>query len=94
MNTKNTNYSEYEFDDFVFDNSFVSYANNKNPEDILKWEKWLSDDPKNKETAIEAKILIQHFCFNDQNLSGDFIQNEWLKLRDRLNIKSVPLRCI
>ena len=86
MNVENTNYNEYEFDDFVFDDSFISYANSKNPEDILKWEKWLSDNPKNQETALEAKILIQHFCFKSQELSGDFIHNEWLKLRDRLNI--------
>ena len=42
MNIENTNYNEYGFDDFVFDNSFVSYANNKNPEDVVKWENWLS----------------------------------------------------
>lgn len=89
MNSENTNYNEYDFDDFVFDDSFVSYANNKNQADILKWEKWLSDNPKNKKTALEAKILIQHFDFKNKELSGDFINNERLKLKDRLNISEI-----
>jgi ferric-dicitrate binding protein FerR (iron transport regulator) len=86
MKIDNTNYNEYEFDDFVFDDSFISYANNKNQSDILKWEKWLSDDPENKKTALDAKILLQHFDFKNKELSGDFINNEWLKLSNRLNI--------
>ena len=91
MNAENTNYNEYKIDDFVFDDSFVSYANNKNQADILKWEKWLSDNPKNKETALEAKLLIQHFYFKNKKLSGDFINNEWLKLKGRLNISEIEV---
>lgn len=86
MNVENSNYADYDFDDFVIDDSFISYANNKNQADILKWEKWLSENPKNKKTALDAKILIQHFDFKNKELSGDFINNEWLKLKDRLNI--------
>ncbi len=86
---ENTNYNEYDFDDFVFDDSFISYANNKNQDDILKWEKWLSDNPKNKKIALEAKLLIQQFCFKDKELSNDFVNVEWLKLKDRLNISEI-----
>lgn len=86
MNAENANYSNYDFDDFVMDDSFINYANNKNQADILQWEKWLSDNPENKKTALDAKILIQHFSFKSKELSGDFIKDEWFKLRNRLNI--------
>ncbi|RLD27249.1 MAG: hypothetical protein DRI54_01380 [Bacteroidetes bacterium] len=89
MNVENSNYADYDFDDFVIDDSFISYANNKNQADILKWEKWLSENPKNKETALEAKMLIQHFDFKNKELSGDFIENELDKLKSRLNIVEI-----
>lgn len=91
MNVKNTNYCDYKFDDFVFDDSFINYAINKNQTDIIKWEKWLSQNPKNKKTAIEAKILIQRFRFKNKELSSDFIKDEWLKLKNRLNINEIAL---
>ena len=86
MNTKNIRFKDYEFDDFVFDDSFINYATNKNQSDVIKWEKWLSHNPGNKEIAEEAELLIRHLRFKNSELSSDSIKNEWLKLRNRLNI--------
>jgi len=86
MNDKSTYYQDYEFDDFVFDDSFINYATNKSQVDVTKWEQWLSNNPINKETAIDAKILICNLRFKKQELSNEFVKNEWLGLRDRLNL--------
>jgi len=89
MTVENTNYNEYELDDFVFDDSFINYVNRKNKADVLKWEKWLSDNPKNKKIALEAKLLLKHFSFKNKGQSDDFVNEEWLKLRDRLNLEEI-----
>ena len=83
------NYKNYEFDDFVFDDSFINYATNKNQLDVAKWEKLLSHNPQNKKTAIEAKLLVRHLHFKKQELPNDFVKNEWLKLRNRLNLNDI-----
>ncbi len=89
MNGKNTRCNDYEIDDFVCDDSFINFATNKNQDDVTKWEEWLLGNPKNRQTAKEAKLLIRHLRFNKQKLSSNFVLCEWLKLRDRLNLNEI-----
>jgi len=94
MHDKNLGYEDYKFDNFVFDDSFINYATDANQLDVTKWEKWLSQNPKNKETAIEALMLIRHLRFKKQELSSEFVNNEYLKLKSRLYLNETkrPLK--
>lgn len=84
-------YIDYEFDDFILDDSFINFATNKNQLDVIKWEKWFSHDPENKEIALEAKILISHLRFKKQEISTDIVNDNWFKLKDRLNLNKIIL---
>lgn len=86
MNIKNKQFNKYNFDDFMFDDSFINYATNSNQIEVSKWEKWLSSNPNNISTAEEAKLLIRHLRFKKQELSNKFIQDEWIKLKYRLKL--------
>lgn len=86
---KNPNYEEYKLEDFISDDSFINYIHNTDQSDFIKWTKWLALNPKNKDTAEEAKLLISHLRFKKQDLSSDFVNNEWLRLRNRLNLNKI-----
>jgi len=79
-------YKNYKFDDFVLNESFINYATNKNQTDVVKWEKWFSKGHKNKETALEAKMLILQLRFKKCELPDGFVKNEWLKLENTLKL--------
>jgi len=89
MNIKITPRSEYKFEDFVLDDSFINFVNNKNKADIEEWEKWFSQNPKNSDIALEAKIFISQLRFKKQELTGDFVNAEWLKLNKRLQLNAI-----
>lgn len=91
MIEKKTSYKDYKIEDFVCDDSFTNFVTNSNQQDVSKWGKWLSHNPKNRETALNAKILILYLRFKKRELSTDFIKDEWLKLKGRLNLsESTP----
>jgi len=77
---------EYRFDNFILDDSFINFVLNKKQADVLKWEKWLAQNPKNKAIATEAKKAILTFRFKKQALSDDFVLAEWHKLNNRLHL--------
>lgn len=77
---------KYQFDHFILDDSFVHFVFNKEPSDVLKWEKWLAQNPKNKAIALEAKAAMLTFRFKKQTLSDDVVLAEWHKLDNRLQL--------
>jgi len=79
--------SNYQLEDFMSDESFLSYAKGNNPDNILLWENWLAKNPDKFKIAIEAKKVIQHINFKKQSLPQEIIDNEWLRLTQHLNIK-------
>ena len=87
MKNKKIPLEEYQFDHFILDDSFVNFVLNKKQADILKWEQWFLQNPKNKETALEAKAIILTLRFKKQELSGDFVYSEWYKLNSRLHLE-------
>jgi len=82
-------YEDYEFDDFISDDSFINFATGKKRLDVTMWEKRLSLNPKNKQIALETKVLIHNLRFKKQNLSDEFISKEWFKLSNKLNLSEV-----
>jgi len=86
MDGKSKQLNNYKIEDFISDDSFINFATDKNQHDIAKWKKWLLGEPKNKQIAINAKLLICNLRFTKQEVSSDFITSEWNKLRVRLNL--------
>ena len=79
-------FKNYNFEDFIFDNSFCNFAKGLNEENIILWEEWLSQNYENKKIAIEAKFCIEYLSFRKENLPVKFINNEWYRLISRLKI--------
>ncbi len=86
MKNKKLPLEAYGFDQFILDDSFINFVLNKEQVDVLKWEKWLAQNPKNKAIATEAKKAILTFRFKKQALSDDFVFAEWHKLNNRLHL--------
>ncbi len=80
------NFSDYQFEDFISDESFLDYAKGTNPDNIKLWESRLAENPDKHKTATEAKKFIQLINFKKQSLSQEFINTEWNRLNKRLNI--------
>ena len=78
--------SDYQLEDFISDESFLSYAKGTNPSDIKLWENWLARNPDKCTTAIEAKKIIQHISFKKKILPQEFIDTEWNRLHRSLNL--------
>ena len=80
--------SDYKFEDFISDESFLDYAKGTNPDNIKLWESRLAENPDKHKTATEAKNFIQLINFKKQSLSQEFITEEWNRLNKRLNINN------
>jgi ferric-dicitrate binding protein FerR (iron transport regulator) len=86
-------FSTYNFEDFITDDSFINYSNRLNPEDIKLWEDWLATNPDYQKTTEEAKDFINQLTSKRQSLPKSFIDNEWKRLSKNLglnNNKKVP----
>ena len=81
-----TKYSNYKFKDFISDETFYNYVKCLNATDVEDWERWLNKNTENKKIAEEAKRYIQLLSFKKKTLSEDFINNEWLRLSEKINV--------
>ena len=81
-------FSTYKFEDFITDASFINYAKGLEPEDILIWKEWLAKNPGNHKTAEEAKNFITHLFPGTRSLPKRFIDNEWNRLDNKLNLSN------
>lgn len=76
----------YNFEDFILDESFSNFAKGLNKEDVKLWEEWMNKNYDNKQIAFEAKTSIKSLNFKKENLPNEFINNEWSRLSKQLNI--------
>ncbi|MCK5134941.1 MAG: FecR family protein [Bacteroidales bacterium] len=81
-----SDFSTYIFKDFISDPSFINYAKGIESEDIIIWEKWLAKNPDNLKTAEEARDFITHLLPSRRVLPRRFIDNEWNRLCNTLDI--------
>lgn len=79
-------FSTGKFEDFITDTSFINYAKGSEPEDIRFWKEWLAKNPGNQKTAEEARIFITHMVPERSILPDRFIDNEWDRLENKLNL--------
>lgn len=81
-----SDFSTYKFEDFITDTSFINYSKGLEPEDISIWKEWLTKNPGNQKTAEEARIFITHFVPRRSVLPRRFVDNEWNRLCNTLDI--------
>lgn len=79
-------FSSCKFEDFISDPSFINYAKETEPEDIIIWKDWLAKNPENQKTAEEAKNFINHLVPRRRLLPKRFIDNEWNRLCNKLDL--------
>ena len=79
-------FSSYKFEDFISDPSFYNYAKGLDQEDVRIWKDWIAKNPGNMKTAREARDFISLLIPNKRFLPERFIDSEWSRLMERLNI--------
>lgn len=79
-------FSSYKFEDFISNPSFYNYAKGLDPEDVRIWKEWIAKNPGNIKVASEARDFIAHLIPNRRFLPKRFIDSEWNRLMERLNI--------
>ena len=79
-------FSSYKFEDFITDPTFINYAKETEPEDIIIWKDWLAKNPENQKTAEEAKNFINHLVPRRKLLPKRFIDYEWNRLSNKLDL--------
>lgn len=82
------NYTQYNREDFLADESFSNYLLQKNKTDIQIWEKWINENPQYSDEVKQARLLF--FLIREkQHLSAlpsnkEEIENQYSKLRPLL----------
>jgi ferric-dicitrate binding protein FerR (iron transport regulator) len=74
------NYSTYELEDFLSDESFQNWALRTNREDIAFWEEWIEKNSGKKQTVEIALSLLTKLQFTEQPVPDATIQQNWQQL--------------
>lgn len=90
-NIKN-NYSQVE--DFLSDESFVSWVYEINSKDVQEWDLWMDEKPGNIEIAKEAVTILNLLKIKETVVSKEKIDKEETKLRFAIKDKSQSAKVI
>lgn len=77
----------YSFEELLFDESFQNYALHAVSKDIMIWEDYLHDHPKQADEAQRAVDLLKTLQFRKQSLSNQHIQAELTRMHQRIETK-------
>ncbi len=55
----NSNYNNFNSEDFLADADFLRYVKKANQQDVQFWESWLKDEPENKAAFLQARLQLQ-----------------------------------
>jgi len=75
------NYSEYQTEDFLRDESFINWVLDPEGTNNQAWTKWMNASPVKKEAAQKAMEIIRSFDFKKEPIADDF----HLKLKQRID---------
>jgi transmembrane sensor len=75
-------FENYKIEDFVTDESFISYHFCLSEKDRIFWEEWLKKNPSKKSIAREARQIIQSLSLT---LSEKEYQDEFEKIKSAIN---------
>ncbi|GGF25938.1 FecR family protein [Echinicola rosea] len=64
-------YRDYELEDFLADEFFISWAKNPTGEGGHFWEKWIAENPYKREMVMEAASVIRSLTYEDKPQLSD-----------------------
>lgn len=76
-------YLQYELMDFVQDNSFIRYVQQKSDADINKWQKWIAENPAKHELVNQAQALVSSIQFEEEKISPVKENEIWNKIKSQ-----------
>lgn len=81
----NDKYLHFNLDDFLNDDSFISYAKNPESDDKTRWDKWLLAHPQKVNIYNEANLIINSLQFKEDILDKSQIDKNWDKIYSNIN---------
>lgn len=81
-------------EDFLSDESFVSWVNSNEDNDESGWSNWLSANPSKEVIANEAMNILKLIQIKNFSVSREQIDAAEIRLRDAIKIESTPVRVI
>ncbi len=74
------NYKHIE--DFLKDPTFIDWANQKDQNASILWEKWASEHPELREAVEQAKVIAKGLEFNPQYIAPQKVEAKWEKFNE------------
>jgi transmembrane sensor len=78
----------YQIEDFVTDESFISYFFHRNTDDVAFWEQWLISHPANRFAAQAAKDMLRNLTLT---LTEEEYKTELSKITKAINQRIQPV---
>jgi transmembrane sensor len=75
LKTTMKNYSEYEVNDFLKDESFINWVIDPRAPEGQSWHAWMNANPDKRETAKKAVEIIRALDFKKETVAEDFYVN-------------------
>jgi ferric-dicitrate binding protein FerR (iron transport regulator) len=70
-------YSKYQVEDFILDDSFCQWVKEENNEAIAFWDNWLIQNPSKSEEVEKAKEIVLQLSLSERGLKPETIATEW-----------------
>ena len=72
-------------EDFISDDSFVSWVYKTDEKHIAQWEMWIAGNPDKKVLAEEAATLLQHLRINESPVSAEQLAAAQARLNNAID---------
>lgn len=87
MTVQNNNW-----EDFINDDTFISWVFKSNEEDILKWELWIKNNPSKKELVNEIASVLNLAKLKEEPINDEQIEKAEWNLRKAMANSLTPLK--
>lgn len=77
-----TNFNQVE--DFISDDSFVSWVYKADEKHIVQWDTWIAGNPEKKAMAEEAAMLLKHLSINEAAVSNEQVETALARLNSAI----------
>lgn len=84
----NDKYLQFSLDDFLNDDSFITYVKNPESNDKIHWDNWLLAHPQKVDIYNEAKLIINSLQFKEDIPSKSQIDKNWNNISSVINNES------
>jgi transmembrane sensor len=77
----NKSFAEYQFEDFVTDESFINFCRRSHPENVSFWEDWIRRHPEKNILIEKAEYYVRNFSIT---IPEDEYQEELSKIKNSI----------